>query len=247
MNSSEAKFILEAYRPGGGDACDPEMAKALEVAGTDSELAQWFEASHAFDEQVADSLRSIPIPDDLRENILAGRRVTVSSGRGPRWQPFAWAAALVVVFGIVAFWVVNPAAHEFAEYRKFMIEAAATNVGPLDLYSNDPAELREFLEKNSAHADFLNPTALETLDPIGCRVLEWNDRKVSLICFGDAHGRMFHLFVIDRDAFDSSMVADAAKPEVTNRGAWSAVSWVSRSKAYLLAGNTDLASLQKLL
>ncbi|HUF62881.1 MAG TPA: hypothetical protein VMN36_12460, partial [Verrucomicrobiales bacterium] len=48
-------------------------------------------------------------------------------------------------------------------------------------------------------------TALEALDAIegmGCRILEWQGHHVSLLCFRDRKGEAWHLFTIARDVFD---------------------------------------------
>ena len=42
MNNTEAKFILNAYRPNGRDAGDPAMTAALAQAASDPALGAWF-------------------------------------------------------------------------------------------------------------------------------------------------------------------------------------------------------------
>jgi hypothetical protein len=75
MNTQQAKFILQAYRPGGQDANDPQFAEALEQVKNDPNLAEWFAAQTAFDGAVAHALGTVAPPAQLREMILAGRRV----------------------------------------------------------------------------------------------------------------------------------------------------------------------------
>src|SRR6266487_2814662 len=82
MDNQEAKFILNAYRPGGQDASDPRFAGALEQARRDPILDRWFGESVAFDAAVSQKLRAVEAPADLRENILAGVKVS----RASRWS-----------------------------------------------------------------------------------------------------------------------------------------------------------------
>lgn len=53
MSNNGAKFILSAYRPGGRDAADPAMAKALAQAKGDPALGAWFVREQAHDAAVA--------------------------------------------------------------------------------------------------------------------------------------------------------------------------------------------------
>ncbi len=247
MNSAEAKFILQAYRPGSTIDADPEMTEALELVRRDPALAEWFESACAFDEHVSDALCALPVPGDLRGNILTGKRVTISSLPAPRRQFLAWAAALTVLFGIGALWVATQSSQEFASFRNAMVREVAREMGALDLYSNDRAQLRAFLSTRAAHPDFSAPKALQTLDPVGCRVLEWGGRDVSLICFSDVDGGVFHLFVIDRDTFDPNRVPGPNQTQFASAGGWSTASWVSADKMYLLAGPVARETLQQLL
>src|SRR5262249_23608223 len=82
MDNREAKFILNAYRPGGRDASDPRFSEALEQARRDPILQRWFDETVAFDTAIIDKLSAAPVPSDLRESILAGVKVS----RVPRWK-----------------------------------------------------------------------------------------------------------------------------------------------------------------
>jgi hypothetical protein len=72
MDNREAKFILNAYRPGGQDAHDPRFVEALDQVRRDPILQHWFDESVAFDAAMTEKLFAIPVPSDLRESILTG-------------------------------------------------------------------------------------------------------------------------------------------------------------------------------
>src|SRR5207249_674724 len=95
VDNREAKFILNAYRPAGQDASDPRFAEAFEQARRDPGLDRWFSESIAFDTAMTEKLRALEVPPDLRENILAGVKVS----RPLRWsKPFIkWAIAAALI------------------------------------------------------------------------------------------------------------------------------------------------------
>src|SRR5471032_2898524 len=102
MRIEEAKFILSAYRPGGGDAGSPAFTDALRMATDDPVLGAWFAQSRAHDAAVASKLGQMQPPAGLREAILAG----VKAGGSTRTPGLGWgwlaglAAAAAVVIGV---------------------------------------------------------------------------------------------------------------------------------------------------
>ena len=59
MNNTEAKFILNAYRPNGRDAGDATFRAALDQAKSDPALGAWFAREQAHGIAVAAKLREI--------------------------------------------------------------------------------------------------------------------------------------------------------------------------------------------
>src|SRR5260370_8024175 len=76
MDKREAKFILSVYRPDGQDASDQRFAEALNQVRPDPMLERWFGASVAFDATIAEKLRVIEVPPDLREHLLPPLKIT---------------------------------------------------------------------------------------------------------------------------------------------------------------------------
>jgi len=75
MDKEQARFILRSYRPDGADARDPDFTEALSLAMEDRELGDWLANERAFDTAFSQALFKLPLPDSLRENILAGLAV----------------------------------------------------------------------------------------------------------------------------------------------------------------------------
>ena len=57
-----ARFILQACRPGGGEAQDPQFREALEQASRDPELMRWLADECALDSCIAAKLRAAAKP-----------------------------------------------------------------------------------------------------------------------------------------------------------------------------------------
>ncbi|MFC5051636.1 hypothetical protein ACFPK9_13605 [Rubritalea spongiae] len=71
MDKQQAKFLLRSFRPDGEDAHMPEFADALRLATEDREVGEWLAQERATDAAFAKALNEVPIPDGLRDEILA--------------------------------------------------------------------------------------------------------------------------------------------------------------------------------
>lgn len=72
MDKEEARFILGCFRPDGSDAAEPEFAEALQLAAADRELGEWLAKERAQDAEFSSMLDRLPLPEGLREEIMAG-------------------------------------------------------------------------------------------------------------------------------------------------------------------------------
>src|SRR5688572_20280401 len=107
MNPSEAKEILQRYRPGSADAHDPEIKTALDCIRQDPELSLWLSEHTTFQKTMRDKFGEIPVPEHLRETILSEAKIVHS----PDWwrdQPWLRAVASIILlmgvsWGLLAF------------------------------------------------------------------------------------------------------------------------------------------------
>jgi hypothetical protein len=246
MNNSEAKFILQAYRPGGRDANDPAMAEALAQAARDPELGAWLAREQAHGKAVAARLREIEPPAGLRDAILAGGKATGRKGSAQRtwwarsaaWLPLAAAAAIVL--GLTAWWRLAPV-------RGATMEEFAVNfVGRgfmLQKHSADLAALKTWLgEKNGPLPEVL-PAKFAELHALGCRTLDFRGRGISLVCF-ERGGKEFHVFVARRDG--ASSAPDGA-PQFLDHGKLAAATWADSKNRYVLVSDAGIEALRQLL
>lgn len=233
MNNEEAKLILRAYRSGGQDAGEPVFREALEQAQRDPALARWFAHERAVDSRIGAKLRmAIDTPDNLKMQLLAQSRIARPEFKRQRrrWQ-FALAAAITLLLTLTAIWF-RPAEGGFDRYRAQMADFAAIRLDGLDLLSRDMVEVRRWLARNHSHADLLLPAGLDGKSSLGCRLLEWKGRKVSLICFELDNRRVGHLLVIDEAAFKA---APGASPQFHQVGEVATASWSRGGKTYVVA------------
>jgi hypothetical protein len=236
VDNREAKFILNAYRPNGQDAGDPHFAEALKQAQRDPVLARWFSDSIAFDAAIAEKLCSTAVPGDLRENILAGVKVS----RAPRWKKRQrrWAiAAAVILAAIVAplAWHSMRPAH-LAGWQSAaldVISSLVSNQSRFDAESRNPNDLIGWLRANHAPAGEKLPDNLDKLASMGCKTFLWHGKPVSLICFARPDGGLIHVVIVNASA--ASRRAIGPKPKLIQQAHWATATWREGDLIYMLA------------
>lgn len=98
MDKEQARFVLRSFRPDGADAGDPDFAEALMLAMENRELGEWLAHERAFDAAFAKALGSVDLPENLREDILAG--LAVERGDFPQAEDAgdaSWIGALATI------------------------------------------------------------------------------------------------------------------------------------------------------
>jgi hypothetical protein len=244
MNNQEAKLILRAYRPEGGDATDPMFAEALEQARRDPELHKWLAAETALDAQVQARLRTaIPVPRDLKSNLLAQRKIVRPA---PWWfQPMKLAAAAAVLLaGILAFLLLSQKPAPLASFRETMARYSTRGKGHVVFESHDIAKVRQWLQDRAISASFELPAALPPGSTHGCRVVDWNGRKATMLCFVLDDGEHLDLFVVEHAGLPD--VPENSAPQYAQEGGLATAAWSKNGKIYLLTAS-DKKQLQKLL
>ena len=235
MDNQEAKFILNAYRPGGQDASDPRFADALEQARRDPILQRWFEGSVAFDSAMTDKLRVVPAPTNLRENILTGARISQLSLRRNRFRKWAIAAVLTLSTTLGALIWQNTRPAHLAGWQTQALDVISSLVkseSSFDAQSNRPGELVTWLRANDVPAAETLPKNVEKLESLGCKTFLWRQEPVSVICFKRQDGGLVHLVTTNAAA---AVRAPEGKPELNQHGEWTTATWREGDKIYMLA------------
>jgi uncharacterized membrane protein YbaN (DUF454 family) len=240
MNTDEAKQILLLYRARDAQEHDPEMLAALELAKRDPELHQWFEDLRRAQAVIQDKLRHSPVPSDLKDSILAGRKIV----RPALWwhQP-AWlaaAAAVVLLIGLAPIALRRQPSDQFTLYRARMVRMALHEYH-IDIVTNDLQQVRHHLAAKGSPANFPIPTSLKNLAVTGGGHIRWGKAPASMVCFDRGDKQMLFLFVINPDAIKG----EPHKPELAKIGALQTVSWTEDTGTYVVAGPDDPEFLKK--
>jgi len=234
MDNREAKFILNAYRPGGQDASDPCFAEALQQARRDAVLERWFRESIAFDAAMTEKFRAIEVPPDLRESIFAGVKVS-----RPLHSPFIkWAiAAALISMAIVGslIWSETRSTHlaGWQSQALGVVSSLVRNESSFDAQSHNAGELLVWLHANHMPAAQTLPQNLDKLESLGCKTFSWNGIPVSVICFLRPDGGLIHL--VTTNGPEASHRALNRKPEFVQQGEWATATWREGDKVYMLA------------
>lgn len=244
MNNQEAKLILQAYRPGGQDASDPLFAEALEQARLDPELQKWLAEENALESCLQARLEAaIPVPRGLKSDLLALRKISLPV---PWWfQPMklAAAAAVALLLGLGALFLLPQKKTPLDSFREAMARYSAQEHGHVVFESHDLAKIQLWLQDRGVETNFDLPAALPGRSTQGCRVVDWNGHKATMLCFLLDGGHM-DLFVMDRAGLPD--LPDSGAPLYARTGSLITATWSKGGKIYLLTGgNAEL--LQKVL
>ncbi len=248
MDNREAKFILNAYRPGGQDASDARFAEAIEQARRDPILERWFNESVAFDTAMTEKFRAIEVPPDLRESILAGAKVS----RPLRWSNplLKWAiAAALISMAILGFliWHETRPAHlgGWQNQALDVISSLVRNESSFDAQSHNADELMAWLRANHAPAARILPQNLDKLESLGCKTFSWAGKPVSVICFRRSDGGLIHLVTMSASAESDRKLK--RQPRVVQQDHWATATWRDGEVLYMLALEGSLDQLRAYL
>ena len=245
MNREEAQFILQAYRPNSEDARDPQFAEALALARQDPVLAQWFADEQAMDAAFAAKLRARPMPSDLKSQLLLARATIAQRAwwRRPVWLAAAASIALLLALGG---WRLRASRGEaqFGEFRGAMAKVALNMTAHVEAFGMDEPELKQWLTEHRGHPDFVLPPKLAEHGVMGCKIVEWQGHRVTLLCFKFDGG---HADIFVADAADLPGASLGSAPRFAADGPLTTATWQREGKIYLLAGNFSVDRLKQLL
>lgn len=246
MTHEEAKFLLRAYRPNGQDAHLPEFAKALELVDQDPDLKAWFETELAFDQAVVAKVSQEKVPDDLLASILVSNKVTRPHNSAWSWGSLKWAAALVLL-GAILFTALKGLGNDHLErYRNDIMAHLKVPGHHFDYISHDFSELKSWMDtQDTPNMNIESIQHLTALPTHGCKIMDWEGQKVTLICFQLPDLRTVHLFV-----FHEMKMADPKgleEPVWQEDGGWTTVGWTTGADLFMLAGQIPKQDLRQYL
>lgn len=241
MTRNEAKEILIQSRFGRSVGANPRLPEALALAEKDPALQRWLEQQRSFHDAASRSLRSMPVPPDLRDQLLASR----ATKRSTDWwrQPTAWSAAALFI-GLLTlglWWSKSPAENTLATFQSRMVGAVLRQY-TMDIVTNDMTQVRAFLATKSAPADYTIPDKLSRLPVSGGGVLSWQGGKVSMVCFDSPQQGTLFLFIVNGSSLQDPPAAPREFRDVNKLGT---ISWMDNGRTYVLAGSGGRAALEQ--
>ena len=206
-----------------------------------------------FDKAFASKLAEFPVPADLEAKLLAlGKDATpvqeepqlaeiIRPSAFKRYWPLAAAAAVALVFGVGSLIIPSPVKFptvaENADGATFRDHMAlfANERFLLDKTTNDPSEAQASLRESGTPVFASIPEGLKAMGAMGCKTIDWDGRKVGLVCFTREDGELVHLFTTDKSGFNPTELASITTPENT-RGL-NTVGWSDDEHVYMLIGS----------
>lgn len=230
MTPREIKEALLRRHPESGEA-EAEGAEALAQAKADPELRAWWGRQERFDEKMRASLHSIQPPRQLKERILAGRKI-IPLWRRPALAWFAAAAALALIAGTVL-WTLRPVEDRtFAGFQSRMVGFALREYR-MEIETNSPAAVQAHFRQHDTPAGFPLPASLSAQPVKGGASLTWKGHPVSMLCFDWGGDETLYLFVIPEEKVVNP---PAAQPEVRPYKTITTAHWKENGLVYLLVG-----------
>jgi hypothetical protein len=252
VDSHQAREILASYRPGTADAAEPQMAEALEQVKRDPELAAWFQEHCAVYQAIRAKLKSVPVPPNLKREIIAGRayhpRVTSFAGiiPLPAQAKILLAAAAVVAITAIAWFQFNsrPAENTFFRYADRMARSVQrSGVTYMQKYATNQTDVLAYFKSKDRPTDFNLSDSLKQLPAEGGSAITWNNHPVEMICLKGNAGNLW-VFVMDKKVVPD---APGAKAQFRKIGNLMTASWSNGDKTYLLAAAGTDEDLKKYL
>ena len=247
MKNQEAKFILAAYRPNGGDAGDAAFASALEHAEHDPELRAWFENQRKFDAVLSAKLEAIPPPAGLREAILAGARLSATPAkrrgwRNPLWLAAAAALVLTTILGVtLRQGAARPSGAELAAFAlRDLAHSHEEHVG----HPPELAEVQAQLVQASVPLTSHLKLDLDQLSKRNCRAISIGGRRVFEVCF-QREGTWYHVYVGRRGDFAPGAFDPRALLKI--QGDYASTTWADAEHVYALVTRAGAQAIQRLI
>ncbi len=249
------KDLLRCCPPDRESEGDAEWTHALEQVARDPELKAWHEREQQTDRLIAGRLKTFPVPTGLREELLAAKP-------GPQLIPFPWVflrnAAAVALAGGLIFWGVvamqqdAPVANDSAANQPAFAQFSSGFFGELtglferqpefDYFSENLTDLRSRMKEYGGPEAHGIPGAFEEMRGMRCRLFNWEEAKVALICIRKDN-RSYHLFVVE-DPTTPPPTTSRAAPRFSETENWAFASWGEDDKTYILGTRGSRSDLE---
>ena len=192
-------------------------------------------------------------PPELREQILQAMQHTAQPARVIRpWWPRA-AVPLAVAAGFAVAWLIAspkgiPGASATAKIRPEVVQAnlvktLAAEDFTLEVIKEDSQDLITHLRKEKVPYPGALPMGLARLKGLGCREIDIDGRRGSLICMRLGGGGTIHLLTFLREDVAGDFPSD--KPHFSQENGWARAQWQDTERVYFLMKKSESTSLEE--
>lgn len=236
----------------------PENLREDILACLAAERGDFPQAEDSNDAAWIGALASIQAPASLRTQVLAAMDRTVTMDITPvaKISPFRRAAIpLAAAAGIaLAFLITRPGKPaDIVRIQPIPIEAVQAGfVRTFESPSFDLDEKREnhqvlvqHLVEHRLPSPSCMPPGLKAVKGVGCRELEIDGKRGSLICFMSGENGLVHMVIFRREDVSGDF-SDKNHPDFAQSGKWATARWEDGDKVYLLLSVTQVAKLTAL-
>lgn len=201
------------------------------------------------------AMAAIKVPDGLRERVMDSmERSAARPTAVPFFNRFALplAAAAGVAFAFILMTRDGPEEVKVLADQGIPVEAVQAGfirtfespIFSLDETGHDAGHLVSFLKgKGLPCGDGMIPPGLRGVKGLGCRELEIDGKKGSLICFDEKNGTV-HLIIFKREDVDGDLPG-IASPVIEQEGDWAKAKWEKGAYAFCLMGMRESEKLAR--
>jgi len=215
---------------------------AAKTTENDPALARFHQQQQEFNARVHDELAGIPVPNGLRDQILARKtivRVPTSSWSA---KPLLALAAALVLLGVGFFYWTRPQEDlSVAGFRYRMVKFVLKEYS-MEHVTKDMTDLKSYLSSKGRPNQFVLPPELAKVPLKGGQAMDWQGKPVSMVCFDWNGKETLFMFVLDE------ALANGATPQIAPVKKLTTATWSADGKTFILAGEIpekDLANLVK--
>ncbi len=256
MNIEEAKTVLSAYRPNHADENDPLINEALTLITSTPEGEEWLNKNLERDEIIRSAILRDDIAETHRQNLLKEISDKNNSQKNQNIISYAWPIlkiAAVLILGFTSYFITkgiyaNYRFQEINDYRNAMAFYAADVYFRLDFLSEKLPEIDQHLV--SKKSPILNeiPNRLAEKLPLGCKTLDWQGQKVTLICFHSDEDKIIHLYLIDKSTTSENSFGELGElAKQSRQHGLETIGWTTDNLVCLLVGSEPDVKVAHLL
>ncbi|HEX7862981.1 MAG TPA: hypothetical protein VF773_21800 [Verrucomicrobiae bacterium] len=204
------------------------------------DLVELKDRSAEFNAKAHSALSNIPVPPQLRDQILASNKIIrVPFWRTPRALALAAGLALLAT-GLIFFARAPREDQTFAGFRNRMIGFALREYR-MDIYTNSLPAVEQFLSAKGTPSNLKLPPTLAQAPVKGGAALAWRGKPVSMVCF-ERKETTIYMFVLDQP----TGAVNFAHRDLPDKGV-STATWSFAGKTYFLAAKLPQSELEQLV